>query len=266
MRLDRAMLIMSVDVDVGNKKVGAINKGKNDANVNAHFSEYAIGEMEEQALPLIINFLNAFDVPATFAIRGQLFDVDSSVLEHLLESPVQHDVGSHSYYHEDFARLSIAEAENDLNLVSAAMKPWGITPKSFVFPRGNVAHLELLATFGYECYRGYGDFMNDGMYIEKYGRLYDVHPSLYIGNVANVFSVKKIIDFATRNRLPFHIWFHPWNLGREKKLVSKKINKFFFPIFEYAKSKEKKSLLKFETMVSAAEKMQSMHQYELIDR
>lgn len=257
MRLERAMLIVSVDVDVGNKTVGALNKGKNDVNVNDYFNEYVVGEIEEQALPLIMDFFNLFDVPVTFGIRGQLLEVDTSVLEHLLESLVQHDIGSHSYYHRNFARLSYNEAENELKLVSTAMRALKITPKSFIFPRGGVAHLELLEKFGYQCYRGYGDFMNDGMYIKKHGKLYDIHPGLYIGNSMNAFLIKKIIDLAIKNRLPFHVWFHPWNLGKEKKSINKKINKLFFPIFQYAKSKEKKSLLKFETMLSAAEKMES---------
>lgn len=51
------------------------------------------------------------------------------------------------------------------------------------------------------------------------------------------------------------MWFHPWNLGKEKKSTRKKIDKLFFPIFKYAKSKEKACELKFETMLSAAEKM-----------
>ena len=257
MRLERAMLIVSVDVDVGNKKVGAINKGKNDINVSDYFSEYAVGEMEEQSLPLIIDFFNAFEIPATFGIRGQLLEVDTSVLEHLLESPVQHDIGSHSYYHRDFAGLSHGEAKNDLKLVSTAMKKLRITPKSFIFPRGDVAHLELLEKFGYKCYRGYGDFMDDGMYIKKHDKLYDIHPGLYIGNSTNAFLIEKIIDLAIKNSLPFHVWFHPWSLGKKKRAISTKIKKLFFPIFKYAKSKEEKSLLEFETMLSAAEKMES---------
>lgn len=261
MRLERAMLIVSLDVDVGSRKVGTINRGKEDVvrtrNVNDYFSECAVGEMEEQALPLVIDFFNAFGIPATFGIRGQLLDVDTSVVEYLLESPVQHDIGSHGYYHRDFTCLSYNEAMNELKLVSVAMKKLGISPKSFIFPCGGVAHLELLEKFGYKCYRGYGDFMNDDMYIKQHGKLYDIHPSLFIGSSTNAFLIKKIIDHAIKSRLPFHVWFHPWSLGKGKRSVSNKINNFFFPIFKYAKSKEKASSLKFETMLSAAEEFES---------
>ena len=55
MKLGRGMLIISVDVDVGNRKVGLINKGRNDLNVNNYFSEYQVGAIEEMALPLFVN-------------------------------------------------------------------------------------------------------------------------------------------------------------------------------------------------------------------
>jgi len=266
MQLERAMLIVSVDVDVGNKKLGVINKGENDVHVNDRLSECAIGEIEEQALPLIIDFFNDLDVPATFGIRGQLTEVETSILEHLLESPVPHDIGSHGYYHRDFKGLSHDETRNDLELVSAAMKRLNINPKSFIFPRNRVARLELLEEFGYECYRGYGGLRNDGMYIKKHGELYDVHPSLYLGNGVNPLLTRKIIDLAVRSRVPCHVWFHPWNLGKEKESVGKHIRKIFFPIFKYAKSKEKEGLLEFETMLSAARKMESAQSYGTSNR
>lgn len=255
-QLEKGIIIVSVDVDVGNRKVGEVNKGKNDANVNDLFSEYLIGEIEEQALPLIIDFFNNLEIPVTFAIRGQLLEVDTSIPELLLKSPVKHDIGSHSYYHKDFTKLSREEADTELKLVSATMKKFNISPKTFVFPKNGVAYLDLLEKYEYKCYRGYGDFMNDGMYIKKTGRLYDVHPGLYIGDSTNATLIRRIINLSIRNRLPFHMWFHPWNLGEKKELVEKRINKVFFPLFKYGKSKESKDELKFETMLSAAEKME----------
>jgi len=254
MKLENSMLITSVDVDVGNKMLGVLNKGKNDRNVNDSISEYMIGKIEQQALPLIIDFFDVLEIPATFAIRGQLLKVDTSTLESLLKSSVRHDIGSHGYYHRDFTSLSRDEADSELKLASAAMRKFKITPKSFVFPKNHVAYLDLLEKYGYKCYRGYGDFMNDGMYIKKYGKLYDIHPSLYIGNSANATFIKKIIDLSIKNKLPFHVWFHPWNLGKEKKSIRKKIDKIFFPIFKYAKAKEREGVLKFETMVSACDR------------
>ena len=256
MQLENGMLITSVDIDVGNKMLGVLNKGKNDRNVNHSMSEYFVGKIEEQALPLIIDFFDAFEIPATFAIRGQLLEVDTSILESLLKSSIRHDIGSHSYYHRDFRGLSYDEVESELKLVSAAMRKFKITPKSFIFPKNHVAYLDLLEKHGYKCYRGYGNFPYFGMYIRKHGRLYDVHPSLFIGDCTNAMLIKNLIDLSIKNRLPFHVWFHPWNLGLNRKSILTRIRRVFFPLFKYAKSKDKKGLLTIETMVSAAEKME----------
>jgi len=254
MHLENGILIISIDVDVGNRKLGLINKGKNDANVNRHISEYSIGKIEEQALPLFTDLFNDLEIPVTFAIRGQLTEVDGSLLKLLLKSSIKHDVGAHGYYHRQFKNLSHSEAENELKLISTGMKKFGIIPKSFVFPVNSIAHLDMLEKHGYECYRGYGDFMNDCMYIEKCGKLWNIHPSLYIDQHTKFTFLKEILDISTAKKLPFHIWFHLWNFGETRNSIERNVNKLFLPLLKYAKKKEEMALLTFETMLSAAEK------------
>lgn len=255
MQLKNGMLIISIDVDVGSRELGLINKGKNDANVHTHLSEYRVGEIEELALPLFVEMFSEFETPVTFAIRGQLTEVDDSVLWLLLKSSVKHDIGAHGYYHREFTNLSRNEAENELNLISAGMKKFGIAPKSFAFPKGSVAHLDLLETYGYKCYRGYGDFMNDCMYIEKQDQLYNIHPSLYLDRGARLIFLKSILDISISRKLPFHVWFHPWSFGEKPDSMQAIINKVFSPLLKYATKKAKEGLLTFETMLSAAEEI-----------
>jgi hypothetical protein len=250
MQLENGMLIISVDVDAGNKKLGMINKGKNDANVNDYLSEYSVGEIEERAFPLFIDCLNDLEIPATFAIRGQLAEADNSIFETLLKSPVKHDIGAHGYYHRDFTKLSHDEAENELSMVSAAMKKLGIVPKSFVFPKNNAAYLYLLEKYGYKCYRGKGGFKNDCMNIEKQGRLYNIHPSLHLGQSISPILLKRILDVAIAKKAPLHVWFHLWNFGESNGLIRKYVNNVFFPLLKYAKMKEKSGTITFETMLS----------------
>jgi hypothetical protein len=49
--LETGMLIISIDVDVGRKELGTINKGQNDFNISPSHSEYLIGQIEEQSFP-----------------------------------------------------------------------------------------------------------------------------------------------------------------------------------------------------------------------
>jgi len=255
-RLENGMFIISVDVDVGNKELGIINKGKNDANVSSSTSEYLVGEIEERALPLFVDLFNDFEIPVTFAIRGQLTEVDGSILKLLLKSPVKHDIGSHGYYHRPFKNLSPKEAEKELNILSTSMKKFGIIPRSFVFPKNSVAHLELLEKYEYKCYRSNGGgFMNDSMYIEKQGRLYNIHPSLFLP-CENPILLKKILNICSAKKLPFHAWFHLWNFGETEESMQRSISNVFFPLLKYAKKKEKSGTMTFETMLSAAEKVE----------
>jgi peptidoglycan/xylan/chitin deacetylase (PgdA/CDA1 family) len=253
MRFENGMFIVSVDVDVGCKLVGEINKGKNDINVHDHLSESVVGEIEELALPLFIRFFDDLEIPVTFALRGQLTEVKRApILELLLQSSVEHDIGSHGYYHTSFANLSKARADMELGMISVGMKALGITPRSFVFPRNHVAHLCLLEKHGYKCYRDNGGSTLDGMYVERRGQLYDIHPSFYLGQSVNPIFLNKIVDIAIKKKLPFHVWFHPWNFGETRESIERSISRVFVPLFMYAKEKQKKGLLTFETMLSAA--------------
>jgi peptidoglycan/xylan/chitin deacetylase (PgdA/CDA1 family) len=253
-RLENGMLIVSVDVDVGSKELGIINKGKNDANVSRYFSECIIGELEELTVPMFANLLDSHGIPATFAIRGQLTEVSDSVLEMLIKSSVNHDIGAHGYYHRKFETLSLSEAEDEIRMISRGMQRFGLTPRSFVFPRNSVAHLDLLVKYGYECYRDHGDFLHDSMLIKKKGGLWDVHPSLAVDQYTKFAFLKRILDVAVEQKLPLHLWFHLRDFGYTGSDVRRNLERVFLPIFAYAKRKERDGVLTFETMLSASRK------------
>jgi len=253
------MFIISIDVDVGSSELGVVNEGKNDLNVNKYVSEYRIGEIEESVLPIFVETFDAFEIPVTFAVRGQLTEVNESVLEMLLRSSVKHDIGAHGYYHREFTNLSCSEAESELNMISAGLKKFSIVPKSFVFPRNSVAYLNLLVRHGYKCYRGCdGNFIKDRMCIEKNGELYNVHPGLYLEEGTSLALLMRILDVSVAKRLPLHVWFHPWSFGKTKEAVQRFTKKVFTPLFSYAKEKERSSSLSFETMLSAALKVENI--------
>ena len=257
LQFSKAMLIFSVDVDAGTEKLGKINAGKNDRNVHDYINECKIGELEEQGFPLLLDVFNSFKVPVTFAIRGQLTEIDTSFLPLLLKSPLKHDIGSHGYTHRNFQDLSREEAEAELDMLSVGMNRYNIVPKSFIFPRNAVSHLELLEKFGYECYREVGNFLNDGMYIQRKGLLYDVHPSLYLTKNANLTILKEFLNIAIQKRVPLHLWFHLWNFG-ETNAHKEKIASVLVPFLKYAKAKEEKKILQFDTMLSASRKARQL--------
>lgn len=257
--LPKGMVIISIDIDAGSRLLGLVNNGKNDSNVHDCLSEYAVGRIEERALPLFLDLFDELEVPVTFGLRGQLLDVDSSPIELLLGSSIRHDIGAHGYSHRRFETLSPSEAKNELNMVSATMKKFNIQPISFIFPRNSVAYLNLLEEFGYKCYRCLGNFILDRMRIEKKGDLYNINPSLCLNRSRNSLFLERIIDVAAEKKAPFHVWFHLWNFGKTKESVQRSIDRVISPMLRYAWQKIDSDLLTFETMSSAAMKVESEH-------
>jgi hypothetical protein len=250
-KLGTGMLIMSIDIDVGNKELGKVNRGKNDANVNRSLSEYSIGAIEELALPIFTGLFEEFEVPVTFAVRGQWLEFPNLALDYLLRSSIKHDIGAHGYTHRRFGHLSQEEADIELAKISNAMKSHNIYPVSFVFPGNVIAHLSILPKYGYMCYREHGDLLRDGMYIRRHNCLWDVHPSLYIDKHTTFSSIRRILDICTSRKLPFHAWFHLWNFGQTQSSMQKMLKRLFYPMLHYTQLRVRSGELAFETMVSA---------------
>jgi peptidoglycan/xylan/chitin deacetylase (PgdA/CDA1 family) len=261
LEFDTASLIMSIDVDVGNPEVGVRNKGRNDRNVNDFLTERDVGKIEEEVIPLLLQAFDELEFPATFALRGQLAEVENSIFNQILESNTRHEIAAHGYFHRVFTTLSEFEADEELRMISVGMKKFGITPKSFVFPKNKVSHLELLEKYGYLSFRAEGTSFRDGLYVEKCGNLFNVHPSLFSDFYGSFFS-KKIIDLAVKYAAPLHIWFHPWNLGCSPSIAAKRITKGLMPLIQYAIKKKNQGLLKFETMYSIVEEYQRSEKFK----
>ncbi len=254
---DTASLVISIDVDVGSPEVGVKNGGRNDCNVNDFVTESAIGGIEEQVVPHLLRVFNEFEFPATFALRGQLMEVENSIFDSILESSTRHEIASHGYTHKVFTGLSEFEAEEELRMISDGLRKFGITPKSFVFPKNKVAHLSLLERYGYTSFRAEGTSFSDGMYVEKCGGIFNVHPSLFSDFNGSFFS-KKIVNLAVKYRAPLHIWFHPWNLGDSSEKAAERITKGLIPLMQHAAKKRKQGVLKFETMYSIVEEFKRL--------
>jgi peptidoglycan/xylan/chitin deacetylase (PgdA/CDA1 family) len=246
---DSASIIMSIDVDAGSPELGIENGGVNDRNVNDFLTEYTVGKIEEQIVPLLLEAFNEFEFPATFALRGQLTEVENSIVNLILDSSVKHEIAAHGYSHRVFTALSAVEADQELTMISAGMKRFDITPKSFVFPKNRVSHLELFGKHGYLTFRDHGNLLRDGMFVRKCGNIIDVHPGLFL-SFNNYFFYEKIINLAVKFRAPLHLCFHPWNLGSSSEKAAEKITKILVPLLKHAENKKKQGFLKFETMLS----------------
>ena len=252
-QLETGALVISVDVDVGSKLLGEKNEFC-DKTIHNSIRESKIGEIEELAIPHLVKLSDDLAVPMTFAMRGQLTEINESVIDLIKSRKIEHDIGAHGYTHKCFTDLSASEAEDEFVKISKGMKRFNVKPKSFVFPKNRIAHLSLLEKYGYRSYRGNAGFKYDTLNVEKNGQLCNVHPSFFLGRRPRPSLVNRIIDIAIKRKLPCHLWFHPWDLGLNELEIQTRIEKLLLPILGYAKKKEKAGVLSFETMTSIVDR------------
>ncbi|MFC7155230.1 polysaccharide deacetylase family protein [Halomarina halobia] len=136
---------------------------------------------------ILLELLDEFDLPATWAVVGRLFlartddqiytayaadggvPIDPATLsgsadqwygndlvEQIRDARADHEIGCHTFTHLDFtADTTTAEvARAELQACVDIARERGIEMESFAYPRNRVAHREVLAETGFTCYRG----------------------------------------------------------------------------------------------------------------
>jgi peptidoglycan/xylan/chitin deacetylase (PgdA/CDA1 family) len=234
----------------------------------------------------VLDLLDEDGIPATWAVVGRLFSeasVDADfdhpaggewvgrskrdalpdagwegrdLIDAVHDSDVGHEIGSHSYSHVEFGdpdtSREIAEAELQRSVVAA--ERYGIDLESFVFPRNEIGHRDLLADHGFTAYRGRApDRWYEASAVRRLGKLatftigtasppivdpvvdehglVNVPASMYLftfeGSVRDAVGtafgdpVVRQVELGlerlrTRNRGVLHLWLHPNNVTTER--------------------------------------------------
>lgn len=76
------------------------------------------------------------------------------IVEKVLAAQTAHEIGAHSFSHVPFGLVSASVARGELELCRAAFDSWGLKPRSFIFPRQEIGHLQILGEYGYRVFRG----------------------------------------------------------------------------------------------------------------
>jgi len=127
-----------------------------------HLAEAA----ERPICAVLIELLDRYEVPATWAIVAALLDEASSIsrpgsktcwyapdiIERLVGAKIAHEIGSHSGRHIYFDSAPPSEARADLDFARDVHSAHKLPFKSFVFPRGVCGHLDQLARVGLRTY------------------------------------------------------------------------------------------------------------------
>jgi Polysaccharide deacetylase len=128
----------------------------------------ACNRFERPAVRGILDLLDQYEVPVTWAFVGRLLD-DSRGFDGLRGDPsnwfapdlidqirsrdVDHEIATHTFSHIYFGQADRTSVLNDLLMARHVHEQHGLPFQSLVFPRNQVGHLDVLAEAGIETYR-----------------------------------------------------------------------------------------------------------------
>jgi hypothetical protein len=132
--------------------------------------DHRCAEKERAVVGALLDLFASRSVPATWAIVGRLLDASDGapdatwlwnhiwyapdVVDAIRAAAPGHDLGSHSFAHVYFQELDRERLRSDLQAARRTHERHGLAFTSFVFPRNQVAHLDLLAEAGVKVFRG----------------------------------------------------------------------------------------------------------------
>ncbi|MDQ3363866.1 MAG: polysaccharide deacetylase family protein [Myxococcota bacterium] len=126
-------------------------------------------EREVTIVRRLAELFDTYEVSATWAIVGRLLERDDAaaqttehgeriwyapdLIEIIRGTRVEQDVGSHSYAHLYFGEATREQLREDLAAARRVHAQHGLPFTSFVFPRNQIAHLDLLRDAGVRVFR-----------------------------------------------------------------------------------------------------------------
>lgn len=75
------------------------------------------------------------------------------IIETIIGSSLEQDIGCHSFSHINFREASRETARAEVRKCREVLHEYGVKPVSFVYPRNIVAHLDVLREEGFKTYR-----------------------------------------------------------------------------------------------------------------
>lgn len=160
-------------------------------------------EREAQIVSGILGLFERLAISATWAIVGRLLERDDAaarstehgeriwyapaLIEQVRAAKTPQDIGSHSYAHVYFGQAPREALRSDLAAARRVHDRHGLPFRSFVFPRNQVAHIDLLREAGVKVFRS----VDRGWHIDVRERL-----GTAAGRVANL--ADKILPIPPR--------------------------------------------------------------------
>jgi len=134
----------------------------------------------------------------------------------IINSKVPHEIGTHSFSHIDFSpEFSNSELiRSEIEECKKAMKPFGLKPRSLVFPFNKMgySYLELLSKLGIIAVRSRDKKIRLSYPERTESGVYKIYESMNLRSPRfydYLDKAKIFIEEAVRRQAVYHIWFHP---------------------------------------------------------
>lgn len=169
--------------------------GKHDKD---NFSHLTTWHAERTNIRCLLDVFDKYQIPVTWAVVGHLFldqcdgrhdpgcyppgwfqhDPASSwreaplwyapdMIEMIRGAHTPHDIGLHSFSHILFSQADAATAAAEMEAARSAAARHGLQPTSFVFPREQAGHLDVLARYGIKVVRWPGRGFTDRLPVHR---------------------------------------------------------------------------------------------------
>ena len=181
------------------------------------------------------------------------------LIRQILDSPVRHELGTHSFSHIDFSpdTANATLVRRELEECTVAMGRFGIAPRSLVYPFNRMGHHyhDILAESSITAVRhrdprvrlSYPERMSSGVY-KFYESMNLRAPKLY----DYLDKVKIFVAKAVARNAAFHLWFHP------SDSISVAENELF-QIMRYIDGQRREGLVWVATMAEIASYCEARH-------
>jgi len=143
------------------------------------------------------------------------------LIERILASSVHHEIGCHSFSHPGFGVYcppDVARAE--VEACREAMRPFGLEPRTWVFPGNDEGNYQALRDGGVRIVRSYPHSAHLALPLQRPDGLWAVHASTGLSR-GEEWSIEQrfhrlmvFLEKAMARRLAMHVWLHP-SLRRE---------------------------------------------------
>lgn len=167
------------------------------------------------------------------------------LIEMILGAKTKHEIGCHSFSHGGFGQYCPNEAaESKIDACLEAMKPFGVTPRTWVFPGNDMGNFEAIAKKGFRSVRAFPvSPVEISLPVRRADGLWGIHDSTCIDlegegwNLDERFArLKRFVDKAAETKLAAHFWFHP-------SLPVPQMRGLLFPLLRYCAEQREKGVI-----------------------